>query len=199
VQHRRPHVSPGYRLGGLQREQAREHRQPAEHPPLPLIQQLVTPLHRGRQRPLPPGRQPVPARQQREPVFQAVQQLRHAQRLHPRRRQLNRQRHPIQPRHQPPHHRGGLPVQREPRISPASPVREQRHRLRPVLVRLTISTGQRQRRQPVPDLPGHRQRLPAGRQDLHVITGCQQPGAQLRGRADHMLAVVQHQQQLLPG
>ena len=37
--------------------------------------------------------------------------------------------------------------------------------------------------------PRHRQRLRAGRRDLHVIAGSQEPGAQLRGRADHMLAV----------
>ena len=47
--------------------------------------------------------------------------------------------------------------------------------------------------------PATAQRLPAGRQHPHIITRGQQPGAQLRGRADHMLAVIQHQQQLLAG
>ena len=198
-QHHRPGARPGDRLGPLQRERPREHRHRAEHPPLVLLQQPVAPLHGGRQRPLPARRQPVPAGQQREPVIDPVQQLRHAQRLHPRRRQLDRQRHPVQPRHQPRHHRPGLPVQREPRISPPGPVREQRHRLRPPAVRRVTGRGQGQRPQPVPGLPGHRQRLPAGRQHPHIITGRQQPGAQLRGRADHVLAVIQHQQQLLPG
>ena len=164
-----------------------------------LLQQPVTPLHGGRQRPLPACRQPIPAGQQREPVPDPVQQARHAERLHPRRRQLDRQRHPVQPRHQPRHHRPILPVQREPRISPPGPVREQRHRLRPPAIRRVTGRGQGQRAQPVPGLPGHRQRLPAGRQHPHIITRRQQPGAQLRGRADHVLAVIQHQQQLLPG
>ena len=162
VQHRRPRASPGDRLGRLQRERAREHRQPAEHPPLVVVQQLVAPLHGGRQRPVPPGRQPVPAGQQREPVIQAVQQLRHPQCLHPRRRQLDRQRHPVQPRHDLSHRRPAVPVQREPRVGPPGPVREQRHRLRPARAPMIFRTGQGQRRQPVPGLPGHRQQLAAG-------------------------------------
>ena len=84
------------------------------------------------------------------------------------------------------------------RVGPAGPVREQRHRLTGP-GRVTIRGGQRQRPQPVPGLAGHRQRLPAGRQHPHIITRRQQPGAQLRGRADHMLTVIQHQQQLLAG
>jgi hypothetical protein len=57
--------------------------------------------------------------------------------------------------------------------------------------------GYRQRRQPAGRLTRDPQRLPAGRQDPHIITGLQQARAQLRGRADHVLAVVQHHQQLL--
>ena len=163
-----------------------------------VIEQLVTPGHCGRQRPLPARRQPVPGGQQPEPVIEAVQQLRHAQRLHPRRGQLNRQRHPIQPRHQPRHHRPGLVIQREMRVRAAGPVREQRHRLAPGIGG-SIRARQAKRRQPVPGLPGHPQRLPAGRQHPHIISGQQQPSAQRRGRADQMLAVIQHQQQLLPG
>ena len=148
---------------------------------------------------MPARRQPVPARQQREPVIDPVQQRRHAERLHPRRRQLDRQRHPVQPRHQPRHHWAGRSVQREPRIGPAGPVREQRHRVGPGHVSRVIRIGQGQRPEPVPGLPSHGQRLPAGRQHPHIITRRQQPRAQLRGRADHVLAVIQHQQQLLPG
>ena len=108
MQHHLPGARPGDRLGRLQRERPREHRHRPEHPPLILAQQPVAPLHRRRQRPVPPRRQPVPARQQAEPVIEPVRQLRHSQRLHPRRRQLDRQRHPVQPRHQPRHHRPGL-------------------------------------------------------------------------------------------
>jgi len=64
---------------------------------------------------------------------------------------LDRQRHPVQPRH----HRRGLPGQPEARVSPAGPVREQRHRLRPVRIRRITGVRQGQRRQPVPRLPGY--------------------------------------------
>jgi hypothetical protein len=84
------------------------------------------------------------------------------------------------------------------RIGLAGPVREQHHRLTPGRIRV-IRARQRQRAQPVPGLPGHPQRLPAGRQHPHIITGHQQPRTQLRRRADHVLAVIQHQQQLPPG
>ena len=77
MQHRRPGARSRHRLGGIQRERPREHRQRAEHPPLLVIEQLVTPGHRGRQRPLPSRRQPVTSGQQNEPVIEAVQQLRH--------------------------------------------------------------------------------------------------------------------------
>ena len=42
------------------------------HPPLVIIEQLVAPLHRGGQRPLPRRRGPVPAGQQREPIIDPV-------------------------------------------------------------------------------------------------------------------------------
>ena len=199
MQHRRARARPGVGLGGLQREGPREHRHHPEYPPLVLIEQLVAPLHRGGQRLLPRRRRPVPVGQQREPVTDPVQQLRHAQRLHPGGGQLDRQRHSVQPRHQPRHRRRRLAGQRELRNRAAGPVGEQRHRLGPGRLSQVIGIGQGQRRQPVPGLPGHPQRLPAGRQHPHLIAGGQQPGAQLRGRAGHVLAVIQHQQQLLPG
>ena len=124
---------------------------------------------------MPPGRQPVPARRQLQPAIQPAQQLGHAQRLGPRRGQLDRQRHPVQPAHQPRHIGAVLTGQREPRIGRAGPVGEQRHRLRPGHV--IARAGHRQRRQPVRRLARDPQRLPAGRQDPHVITGLQQPRA----------------------
>ena len=68
----------------------------------PFVQQLVTPLHGGRQRPLPHLGQPVTVGQQAEPVLDPVQQLRYAKRVHPGRGQLDGQWHPVQPGHQPP-------------------------------------------------------------------------------------------------
>ena len=58
---------------------------------------------------------------------------------------------------------------------------------------------QAQRRQAVPGLPGHAERLAAGGQDPQVVGGGQQSLAQFRHRGQHVLAVIEHQQQLLPG
>ena len=121
---------------------------------------------------MPGGGQPVSPDEQAEPVIQAVEQLRHAERFHPRRSQLDRQRHSVQPLHQPGYHRAGLATQGEMRVNQAGPVNEQGHGIRPggIIAR----SGQRQRRQPVAGLPGHADRLPARRQDPHVIRGRQQ-------------------------
>jgi hypothetical protein len=148
---------------------------------------------------VPPGRQPVPARRQHPPVIEPAQQLGHAQRLGPRRGQLDRQRHPVQPAHQPRHISAVLAGQREPGIGRPGPVGEQRHRLRPGGATGLTRNLHRPPGQPVPRLTRDPQRLPAGRQHPHVITGLQQARAQLRGRADHVLAVTQHHQQLPPG
>ena len=149
--------------------------------------------------------QPVAVDQQREPVVHPVQQLRHPERVHPRRGQLDRERHPIEARDELGHGLAGLRVDGEARLRPAGSVGEQRHRLG-FLAGLARSApgfpgrvGQGQRPQPVPCLPGDTQRFPAGGQHPHVVGAEQQPAAHLRGRADHLLAVVQHQQQLPSG
>ena len=131
AQHPRPGGGAGDCLGTLQGERRREHRNLAEDPLLLFAEQLVTPLNGRRQRPVPGCRQPVTGHEKPEPVVQAFQQLRHTERFHPSRGQLDRQRHPIQPLHQLGHHRTGLAAQREMRVNPAGPVSEQSHRLRP--------------------------------------------------------------------
>ena len=85
------------------------------------------------------------------------------------------------------------------RVGLPRPVGKQLHRLRTGRLRRVTKARQSQRTQPVPHLPGHGQGLPAGRQHPHIITSTQQPSAQPRSRTNHMLAVVQHQQQLLAG
>ena len=60
-------------------------------------------------------------------------------------------------------------IQREVRVGAAGPVREQRSPPPHAGLGRVIRAGQGQRRQPVPGLPGHPQRFPAGRQDPHII------------------------------
>jgi hypothetical protein len=68
----------GHRLGAIQGKRPRKHGHRPEHPPLILIQQLVTPLHSGGQGLLPRRRQPVPVGQQREPVAGTPEEQREA-------------------------------------------------------------------------------------------------------------------------
>jgi hypothetical protein len=96
---------------------------------LVVIQQLIAPPHRRGQRPLALLGQPVAVNQQREPVVHPVQQLRHPECVHPRRRQLDRERHPIEARDKLGHGRAGLRIEDEVRLYLPGSVREQRHRL----------------------------------------------------------------------
>ena len=79
------------------------------------------------------------------------------------------------------------------RVGLASPVREQHHRLRLSRVSQVVRIGHRQRAQPVPCLPRDLQSLPARGQDPQLIAGRHQFRAQPGCRADHVLAVIQHQ------
>jgi hypothetical protein len=101
AQHCWPGVSPGHGLGGVQGEWAREGGQPPENALLGLAEQLVAPVDRGFQRPLPRRGDPVGADQQPEPVIEPVEQLSEAERLDLGGGQLDRQRYPVQPLHQP--------------------------------------------------------------------------------------------------
>ncbi len=81
--------------GGGQVEPAGEHRTAAQHRPLVIVEQVVRPLHGVAQRLV--AFQPAPRpRQQPEPVTQTIADILGAHRHHPRRRQLDRQRDPIQ-------------------------------------------------------------------------------------------------------
>ena len=141
--------------------------------------------------------QPVGADQQAEPRVQAIQQLGQAERIDPGRGQLQGQRQPVQPAHQLRDQGTRFAVQPESRIGLPGAVAEQRHRLRPI--GLMARLGHRQRGQPVAGLTGQPDRLPAGGQDPYVVGGRQQRPAQFGHGRDDLLAVVQHDQQLLPG
>jgi hypothetical protein len=145
---------------------------------------------------VPGRRQAVTAYQQPEPVIQAVQHLRHTKRLNPRRGQLDRQRHPIQPLHEARHQRPGLAAQGEMRVNLPRPVSEQGDSIGSPWLGLAVPVGQAQRRQPIPRLRRHPNRLPACRQNPHIIRCRQQRRAQSGHRRNHVLAVVQDQQDL---
>ena len=84
-------------LRGVEVESAHEHRQPAEQDALGFGQQRVRPVDRGAQGLLAPHRGARAAGQQAEAVVQAVEDLGQRQRAHPRGRELDGERHAVEP------------------------------------------------------------------------------------------------------
>ena len=119
----------GNRLGSVEVKPAEEHRQSAKQDAFGFGQQRVRPVHRGAQRLLAAHRGAGTTGQQPEPITQTVEDLGRRQRAHPRRRQLDRQRHPIQARANLAHRRGGVGAQREVGPGMAGAVDEQLDRL----------------------------------------------------------------------
>ena len=98
VQHRHAEAqrAGADRLDVIQADAAAEHRARRQQPPCRLAQQIVAPGDRGAQRPLPVRHVPAAAHQQSERVREPRQDRRRRQQLHPRRRQLDRQRQPVE-------------------------------------------------------------------------------------------------------
>ena len=189
-----------HRLGGIQLERPGEHRQPRQRQPLRVAEQVVAPVQGGLQRALTRRRPPHPAGQQPEPVRQPGRDLARRQHPHPRRRQLERQRDPVQPPADLGHRRRGVVADPKVRGHLPGPHLEQPRRVRgrdraggP-----GIGMGHRQ----PGDLEGRLtlddQRHAAGGQHVQPRTRRRQLADQRRARLHHVLAVVEHDQQV-PG
>ena len=83
-------------LGRLQPEAAGEHREPAQQHLLAGLEQLEAPGERRPQRLLAGHRRAGSGREQVERVVEALDDLSRGEDAHPRRRQLDRQRHPVE-------------------------------------------------------------------------------------------------------
>ena len=84
-------------FGRLDRERPREDRAAVEDPPLRLVEQLVRPAHRGVERAVPAGREPVARRQQPQPLVESAGDVGRRHAPHPRGGQLDRERHVVEP------------------------------------------------------------------------------------------------------
>ena len=137
--------------GGVEGEPAGERAETTEHHSVGLVEQVVAPVHRGGEGLLAPGGAAGPAHQQREPVVEPGCDLRRGERAQPRRRELDRERDPVQAPAQCADGRliGG--VQREPGTDAARPIDEQRHRLL-LLEGRHAATPSHRRRPAVPGL-----------------------------------------------
>jgi len=115
--------------------------------------------------------------------------------------QLDGQRHPVQPPADRHHQRAGLLASGHAGALRPGPVDEQRHRVGRVRRRGAVVTGsgQRQRRHPVNGLPADAERLSAGGQQMHPRAAPQDRVGGLGAAVDQVLAVVQHDQDVLRG
>ena len=118
--------------------------------------------------------------------MQTLEDLGHRQRPHPRGRQLDRQRHPIQAPTNLTHRRSVVGFDGEIGSSTAGPVDKQLDRL----------VGQRQRRHPPAHFTRDADRLTTRGQHGEPRRGTQQRDDQLGARVQQVFAVVQHHQHL---
>ena len=180
---------PGHLRGRPGGERRDEHRNPPQQRPVRRLQQVVAPVQHRPHRPVPVVGA-WPAGEDPELVGEAGGEAVQPERGPPRRRQLDRQRHTVEPladRGDPvAYRRIGRPADRR-------PVHEQGDRLRPG------AAGQRQWRDREHPLERHHQPGPAGHQHLHPRAGREQPFQEGRHPVAYLLAVVQHQQRLALG
>ena len=161
--------------------------------PFVVVEQVVGPLHRVAQRLV--AFQPAPAsRQQPEPVTETVAHLLRAHRHHPRRRQLDRQRDPVQP-----------PADLRHRVRVVGLVQREARSDRPGRVRRTTPPPPtRPRRATSSDGTGHSCSAPtrSPSRDVAITFTVAVRGQdrldQVGRRVEHVLAVVQHDQQPPP-
>jgi hypothetical protein len=186
-----------------------EHREPAQHGAFLVGEQVVAPVQGGLERPVPGLGGPRPRCEQREPVVEPGGDLLQGERLHPCRRELERQRHAVEP---PADGRHGARVrrrQRERRPHRPSALNEELHRRRcgrrleiaeglvGVLVAVLVAVrGQGERVDRDLHLSGHGERLAARGEHPDARTGLQQPLDEPGRGLDHLLAVVDDQQHL---
>ena len=176
-------VVGGHRLGGVEGERAGEHRQPAEHPPLPVVEQVVGPRHRRPQRLLAPDR-PSPADEQPEPFVEPGRDLGGLHRPQPGGRHLHGERDAVEPAADLP----GRVVGHEGRLDGPGPLDEQLHGL---------VAAERPHR--VGDLAVDAERFPAGGQHPQLRAAPAKSVGQVGGRVEQVLAVVEHQHDPLGG
>ncbi len=164
-------------LGGLQREAAREDRQPAEQDALRLGQQVVTPVDGGAQRLVPRDGRAAAGGQQREAVVQAGGDLLHRKHLHAGGGQFDRQRDAVQALADLHHVRRVLLGEGKAGVGIGGALSNSRMLsiLRSSFERQCIPRpGQRQRRHLPDRLAEQPQPLDAGGQDAQVRAGAQQ-------------------------
>jgi hypothetical protein len=181
---------------GLEREASGENRETVEHGSLALGEQFVAPVERGAQRLLARKRRSAPSREQLEAVLQAEVDLVDRQRMRTPGGQFERQRDAVQASADR-RDRRRLPLgDDKARLEQADALDQHLHRFgRRQRLEIGIRRGQRQRRHDVDLLAGNLQRLATARQDTDFRRRLQERRRERGAGGDHVLAVVEHQQQ----
>ena len=189
-------ITRAHRFGGLERAPSREHRQAAQQPLLGLAQQVVGPVDRGAERLVALARDPPATRQ--EPEVEAPDDLARVHRGDPCGGELDRQRHTVEA----PAHRHDVAsigvVNREVGLHCPGPLREQAHCVTIVGRRdAGVVVGKPQRRDHQDLLAADVEAFAAGREHPHSRTSGFDRGDEAGHRGQHVLAIVEDQQQLL--
>jgi hypothetical protein len=184
------------RFGGVQVEAIGEGRQAAEQRLLRAVQQRVGPLDGGPQGLLPGQGGAAAAGEQPEPLVQTVVHPGQRQRPQPGRGELDGQRQPVQPPADRHDQRDRLGIDGQASTLCSRSVDEQHDRVAGLRSR-RAGSGERQRRHPVDGLAADAERLAAGDQQMHPRAAPRDGIGGLSAGADQVLAVVQHDQDVL--
>jgi len=184
----------------FQAEAAGEDRQAAQHNALGLGEQLVTPVQCRLERLMPRQRRPTTPGEQTEPIVQARCEGLYTQRRAAGRRQLDRQRDAVESPADCCCDSCSAPVRREVRIRRPRSRYEQLDRAVSQQLIHIVGTFSRhsERWHPIQVLSFHSQRLTTSRQHAYRRIGMQKHLGHAGRCVDHVLAIVEHEHQLLP-
>ena len=188
-----------YRTSGLQREAAGENCQTTQHHALGLGQQLVAPVKRRSQRLMTRQCGPAAARQQGEAIVQPRGQTLDAECIDTGRCEFECQRDAVEAATNSGDHGDVARVRREPWRGRACPLDKQPDGAvaQRVLAIRAAFCRHCERRYRVNPLALDAERLAAGGDHARCRVGAQQRLGHLRRGLDHMLAIVEHQHELL--
>ena len=189
----------GYLLGSMQAEPACEDGQPPEQHAFPFGQQLMTPIQRGGQSPLPVQPAAAQVAGHAEHVLEPIGEFSHRQVREPRSSELQGQGDAVQLPAHPSDWRRDRSGQGETRNGVPSPLDEQLDCLRAVYQGLRTRLRQLQRGDPPAHLPRYAQRFTARGDDHQAGTAGEQRSHQFRTTSYQVLAVVQEDQHVPTG
>ena len=183
---------------GVEVEALGEHRQQLQQRLLGAVEQRIRPVDGGPQCLLPRQGGAASPGEQAEALVETVAKTDERQRTQPGRSELDGQWQPIQPSADRYQERAGLLVDGQVNALLSDALDEQSDRLTGLRTDVT-GARKRQRRHPVNALATDAERLAAGGQQAHPRAAPQDSISRLRACSDQMLAVVQHDQDILQG